>query len=52
MTTETITLDVATFRTPRPAHTPGNWSSCLCDKCWREYLDLCDQQDDLSNPAA
>jgi hypothetical protein len=50
MNTETITLHVTTFHIPPPEHAPADWSSCLCGDCWREYLEECDRQDDLSNP--
>jgi hypothetical protein len=49
MITETITLEVRTFHTPPPEHARG---PCLCDQCWRDYLDWRDQHDDLINPAA
>jgi hypothetical protein len=52
MTIVTITLDVRTFRTPQPGHTPGRGAACLCDDCWREYLDWCDRQDGERRPAA
>jgi hypothetical protein len=47
-----VTLNVKRFDTPPPEHAPANWSSCLCDDCWADYLDLCDEQDGLSHPAA
>lgn len=43
--TATVTLNVRTFPVKPPAHVADRWSPCLCDHCWRQYLDYCDRQD-------